>query len=193
MCKESSDGRRLILLSTFAILAIAIVVAVGYASRVQTASTVTVGNAALRRGSVAPQFSVFTNAGPFNLAATRTPVLLEVFATWCPHCQREVAVLNRLCRKYQARVSFVGVCGSPFANPTDGTPETLEHVNAFAQALNVEYPIAFDPNLAVAQQYLEAGFPTIVVIKRDKTISYIDHGEISEAEVEQEIDAALRG
>ena len=37
---------------------------------------------------------VSSNAGPFDLASVSTPVLLEVFATWCPHCQREVPVVN---------------------------------------------------------------------------------------------------
>ena len=53
--------------------------------------------------------------GPFNLPkADHKPVLLEVFATWCPHCQHEVSVLNPLFHQYGDKVHFVAVSGSPY-------------------------------------------------------------------------------
>ena len=42
-----------------------------------------------RSDKTAPQFEVATTAGYFDLSKTRKPVFLEIFATWCPHCQRE--------------------------------------------------------------------------------------------------------
>ncbi|HMF28152.1 MAG TPA: hypothetical protein VKE42_05235, partial [Candidatus Cybelea sp.] len=58
--------------------------------RVQNASSSPViGKAQV--GQPAPTFVVATTNGLFDLSKTNRPLVLEVFATWCPHCQRETA------------------------------------------------------------------------------------------------------
>jgi hypothetical protein len=79
--------------------------------------------------------------------------------------------------------SNVGIDGSSPASQAD--------VIGFAQKFNVAYPIAFDPDLKVAGAYLQTGFPTIVIIKKDKTISYVGDGEIAASTLDKAIQAAL--
>ncbi|MFN2460319.1 MAG: TlpA family protein disulfide reductase [Candidatus Velthaea sp.] len=185
-----ADRRKLILYVTLAVVVLGIVVAVGMASRVPKAATEVAHQAHLKIGQQAPEFAVSTTAGAFDLATAQTPVFLEVFATWCPHCQREVTVLNALSKQYGSRISFVGVSGSALG--MDGnTPESQADVVAFAQQYGVAYPVAYDPELKVANQYMQTGFPTIVVIKKDKTISAIRDGEIPKALLEKDILGAL--
>lgn len=154
--------------------------------RLQNASTAPIAGTA-QMGQKAPEFQIPTTDGPFDLAAVDKPVFLEVFATWCPHCQRETAVIDRLYKKYKDRVQFVAVPGSDTG--MDGTsPESQLDVLSFQNRFRVTYPIAaYDPTLAVAHQYLESGFPTIAIIDRTKTITYLNSGEIPYGE----LDAAL--
>jgi thiol-disulfide isomerase/thioredoxin len=127
-------------------------------------------------GDRAPDFSVNTDRGAFTLVDAHQPVLLELFATWCPHCQRETVVMNRLYAKYSARVAFVAVTASPYGS--DGqAPETARDVLAFAQAFRVRYPVAFDPSLSVARGYLQGGYPTIAIISQGR-VRYLTSGEI---------------
>jgi thiol-disulfide isomerase/thioredoxin len=192
--RSAPDRRKPILYVTLGVIAVALVVTVAVLSRnpsvVPQSATETHAQSALKVGQKAPDFAVSTTAGPFDLATARTPVLLEVFATWCPHCQRETKILDDLYRKYGSRISIVGVSGSNVGG--DGnTPASQADVIAFTQKFNVTYPVAFDPDLKVAGLYLRSGFPTIVIIKADKTISYADDGEIAESTLENAIKAAL--
>lgn len=157
---------------------------------VQTASqSPIVGKAQV--GQRAPTFEVSTTAGLFDLASVTKPVFLEVFATWCPHCQRETSVVDRLYRKYRSRVAFVGVSGSQTA--MDGTSESSQlDVLDWARRFNVQYPVAYDPLLNVADLYLQGGFPTFAVIGKDKRVDYLNSGEVSYNELDSAITKVLR-
>jgi cytochrome c biogenesis protein CcmG/thiol:disulfide interchange protein DsbE len=184
------DNRKLVLYVTLAAIAIALVVAVGFASRVPKAATEVNTQAKLSVGQTAPEFAASTTAGPFDLATAKGPVFLEVFATWCPHCQRETQVLNQVSAQYGHKINFVAVAGSPYG--IDGSsPETQLDVVAFANQFHVNYPVAFDPDLTVAKSYLQAGFPTMVIIGADKKIHWIGSAEIPAQTLETQIRAVL--
>lgn len=188
--RSGADRRKLILYVTIAIVVIAAVIGVALGSRVPKAASDVAMNAKLKVGDTAPQFAVSTNAGPFDLAGVSAPVLLEVFATWCPHCQRETVVLNQLAAQYAGKVAIVAVSGSPYG--FDGsTPESQADVMTFGQRFNVRYPIAFDGELKVGQQYLQGGFPTLVLIDKNKKIAWIKDGEIPEADIVKAVNAVL--
>jgi thiol-disulfide isomerase/thioredoxin len=179
-----ADRRKLIVYATLAVVLIAIVVAVGLAQRnaIPKAASEAPIQSTLKVGDVAPSFSVATNAGPFDLSQVNEPVLLEVFATWCPHCQRETATLNDLAAKYGGKVAIVAVSGSPQGmNGSD--PESQADVNAFGAQYSVRYPLAYDPDLKVAQEYLKGGFPTLVLIDKNKKVTWIKDGEVSEPDL----------
>jgi thiol-disulfide isomerase/thioredoxin len=175
--------RRSLVYITAGLLAIIAVAAVAYyfagpgRRGVQTASeSPIVGKAQV--GQPAPTFVVPTTAGLFDLSKTDKPVFLEVFATWCPHCQHEAPVIDRLYRKYRARVAFVAVSGSDTAMDGTSTSSQLDVLN-WARRFNVEYPVAYDQLLNVANLYLQGGFPTFAVISRDKRVTYLDSGEVA--------------
>ncbi len=141
-------------------------------------------------GKPAPNFEVATTAGLFNLAATHKPVFLEVFATWCPHCQREAAVIDRLYRRYGSHVDFVAVSGSDTG--MDGvSPSSENDVLGWAHRFKVAYPVAYDPLQAVANLYLQGGFPTYAIIDRGKRVAYLDSGELSYAQLAAAVQRVL--
>ena len=189
--RPASPSRTTILYATLAVLAILAVVGVALSNRLVPKAATTVNpTSALKVGDTAPTFSVTTNAGPFDLATVSTPVFLEVFATWCPHCQHEIPVVGALAHQYAGKVAFVGVTGSPYG--VDGSsPENQADVNAWVDKLNVTYPVAFDPDLTVANTYLQGGYPTLVLIGKDKKISMITSGEIPMATLEKSITTLL--
>jgi thiol-disulfide isomerase/thioredoxin len=192
--RSPADRRKPILYVTLGVIAVALVVTVAVLSRnpsvVPQSASETHVQSSLKVGQTGPPFGVATTAGPFDLSTARTPVMLEVFATWCPHCQRETKVINALYARYGKQITMVAVSGSNVGG--DGnTPESQADVIAFAQKFGVKYPVAFDPDLKVAGLYLQSGFPTVVIMKADKTISYIGDGEIAQSTLEAAIKAAL--
>ena len=185
--------RRIAVIGSLAVLAIVIVIAIALASRVPKAASDAPVNAKLAVGERAPQFVVSTTNGEFDLAKSAgKPTLLEVFATWCPHCQRETAVLDALYPKYKAEVHVVTVAGSPYAMD-ETQPESQADVVAFMQKFNVTYPVAFDPTLDVAGKYLQGGFPTVVLIGRDGRVQAIRDGEIPPADLTKALDDSIAG
>ncbi|HZO94119.1 MAG TPA: TlpA family protein disulfide reductase [Candidatus Baltobacteraceae bacterium] len=188
--KRPADRRKLILYATLAIVLIAIVVAVGLSSRnvVPQNATESPIQSNLKVGDKAPEFAVQTDAGPFDLDQTSGPVLLEVFATWCPHCQRETTVMNDIAKKYQGKIAIVAVSGDAKDMSYTG-PESQVDVNRFAQTFNVRYPVAFDPDLKVAHEYLRAGFPTLVLIDKNKKVAWETDGETPESAIVKAINS----
>jgi thiol-disulfide isomerase/thioredoxin len=188
--------RRPILLATAAIVVVIAVAAVlvynagSSHGSLQTASQAPiVGKAALNK--TAPQFEVSTTAGLFDLSKTQKPVFLEVFATWCPHCQRMTSVVDRLYAAYHNRVDFVAVSGSDTA--MDGTSSSSQRdVLDWVKRFDVKYPVGYDPILNVANLYLQGGFPTFAVIGSDKKIRYLADGEISYNDLQNALKKVLR-
>ena len=181
---------RTILYVSVAIVVVVVIVAVAFASRVPKNASNAPIQSTIKVGDAAPDFSVATTNGPFNLKTTLAggkPVLLEVFATWCPHCQRMATVVDGLFSKYGSNVAFVGVSGSPYG--IDGSsPETQQDVIGFQQQFHVAYPIAFDPDLTVAHLYLQGGYPTFVLIDKTGKVTYINSGEIAQGDLAKALD-----
>ena len=82
-------------------------------------------------GKQAPDFTLRDASGKsYHLAAQRGhPVLLEFFAVWCPHCQRESSVINQLEAAYNAKgLRTLAVLANPYGKNYDnsgGTDLTL--------------------------------------------------------------------
>lgn len=141
-------------------------------------------------GQPAPQFAVSTTDGLFDLKSSSKPVFLEIFATWCPHCQRETATIDKLYQKYKSRVDFVGVSGSDTAIDGTTAASQLDVLN-WARRFNVQYPVAYDESLGVAKNYLQGAYPTLIVIGKDKNVAYVNSGEISYGDLAAALDKAL--
>lgn len=186
--RVEADRRRLILYVTLGVIAIAILIAVAVAARVPKAVSSTSAPAHLQVGDSAPAFAAGQISGP---ARDGQPTLLEVFATWCPHCQRETSILNELYDKYGSRVHFAAISGSPYGMD-ENSPETPEDVIAFSQRFKTRYPLVYDGSLDVANHYMQAGFPTVVVIDRAGKVAWIRDGEISRADIAKALDATLK-
>lgn len=185
-------NRRNLTYATIVIVILAAIAAVGLANRGAVSNVAQTVNpdSKLTVGSVAPTFSVTTDAGPFDLATVDTPVFLEVFATWCPHCMHEVPIVDALAKAYAGKVAFVGVSGSPYGMD-EQSPESQDDVNLWVQKLNVTYPVAYDPDLKIANEYLQGGYPTIVIIDTHKVVRYINSGELTPAELESALNGVL--
>jgi cytochrome c biogenesis protein CcmG/thiol:disulfide interchange protein DsbE len=159
--------------------------------QLSNASTAPVIGAAVE-GKPAPNFVTASTGGEFNLATETKPIFLEIFATWCPHCQHETAVINRLYDNYHGRIDFLSVPGSNTG--MDGTsPETELDILAFQNRFGVKYPVgAYDPSLRVAKEYLQGGYPTIAIIGKNKIITYLNSGEVPYNELAAQLNKALK-
>jgi peroxiredoxin len=135
-------------------------------------------------GSPAPNFTEpKAGGGTLELASLKgKAVYLNFFATWCPPCNEEAPAINALQKKYAAQgLQVVGV-------------DVLENAAA-AQKFRDEHQLIY-PALAdsgtLRDEYNINGLPVHAFIDRTGIIRNIVVGELTPAEMEENIQRILR-
>jgi thiol-disulfide isomerase/thioredoxin len=141
----------------------------------------------LAPGTVAPRFGLRTPVGqPVSLAALRgKSVLLEFFATWCPHCAAEAPHLKAIYASLgPSHYAFVAV-------NADG--ETAPSVLAYHIYFGFPFPAVLDPSTRpgsfhqagtrgpVSLAYKVPSFPTFYVIDPRGRVAWAASGEQPDA------------
>lgn len=124
-------------------------------------------------GNPAPAFAAPTLDGDtVSLASLRgSPVLLNVWATWCPPCRAELPALQKLQDDFAAeglRVIAVSIDGRGAA------PD----VKQFAENHGLRLMILHDPDETITQSFRLTGVPHSFLIAPDGTITEKWVGEI---------------
>ncbi|MCB1790678.1 MAG: TlpA family protein disulfide reductase [Gammaproteobacteria bacterium] len=113
-------------------------------------------------------------------------VMLNFWATWCPPCRREMPSMQRLYDKYRER-GLVVVAVNQWEDP--------DLVFEFTGRLSVDptFPILFDRESRVAEDYGVKGLPTTFLIDKDGQIRFraIGGREFDHPDVEAIIEALL--
>ena len=115
-------------------------------------------------GDAAPDFTLPTLSGePVSLRQFReNVVVLNFWATWCPPCIEETPSLRRFAE--QMRSDGVAVLGVSVDQDT-------EALKKFVADYQLSFPIARDPDQAVASRYGTFKFPESYIIARDGRIA----------------------
>ena len=194
--KRSPGGIIAGIVLALAIVAIIVYAVVQHNQQVTGAAVQPVANPSVpppaKAGARAPAFSANARGGVLtNASFAGKPYMLEIFATWCPHCQRMTAVLRDIRSKFpQDKFGMISVTGSPIGNastPDHLVPEDQSDVDSFDAAFNVTWPSAFDKDLTVAKTWGLNGFPTIFIVDAHGVIRYQHSGEIDEKTLVQQI------
>jgi peroxiredoxin len=127
----------------------------------------------LESGSQLPDYTVQTLSGaPRSLAAYRgQPVLLNVWATWCPPCVREMPALQRVHESLAnegLRIVAVSVDSRPGAINAWGRPGG--DIEGFVKELGLTFEILWDPSGEIETAYGLVGLPTTFLIDREGRI-----------------------
>jgi len=112
-----------------------------------------------------------------------TPLVVNLFASWCPACLTEMPAFERASRDYAGRVIIVGVDSQD--TPTDGL--------RLARQLGTTYPLLIDTTHADLYGLLHGqGMPVTAFIDRDGTVKRVYSGELDAALLRQLIDQLLQ-
>lgn len=117
-------------------------------------------------GTAAPTYRAATLDGDtLALADLRgRVVLLNVWATWCPPCVREMPALQRLYDRYHERgLEVVAVSVDTQLPGTSGT----SRIAGFVNDLGLTFRILHDPTGTVERTFNVPALPVTIVITRD--------------------------
>ena len=136
-----------------------------------------------RQPAPAPQSGAFTE--PFTLQAVHGQVaLVNLWATWCAPCRREIPELLTLAQAYEPKgVRFVAV------NTDEGGRDTVE---AFlrAQPKSLREHLAYPSEAFMDEVQLQALPTTLIVDKQGQVVKRF-RGEIHADEVKAALDQVL--
>jgi peroxiredoxin len=117
-------------------------------------------------GSTAPTFRAkVLNSGQYKTLDEYKGkvVLLNLWATWCEPCLREMPSIEKLHRTYGDKgLSVVAVSVDAYASD--------DSVRAYANALGLTFEILRDSTMQIAETYQAMGYPQTFVLARDGTI-----------------------
>lgn len=113
--------------------------------------------------------------------AGRIPLVVNVWASWCPPCRREAPLLEAAWHKYRDRVQFIGI------NLRDSEGAALDFIQEFGQS----FPSGADPRGDAADAFGLVGVPTTYFIEASGRIDSAKVGEIAEEELALRIQALL--
>lgn len=114
--------------------------------------------------------------GEFHLAAQRgTPVLLEVFASWCGVCRRNAPTIGAAASaRRQREVKFVGV----------NVDDRVEEASRTAREWGITYDVLHDDG-RFAKAYGIESLPTFVLIDGDGKVRRVNVGALKANQLEQ--------
>ena len=153
----------------------------------------------LPRGAQAPDFTLRTPTGtPVSLRALRgKAVMLEFFATWCPHCNAEAPHLKTIAESFPAsKYAYVSV---------NADSEDAASVFAYHRYFGLPFPALLDPSSPAGSFHQQGGagpvttkyhvlsYPTFYVIGKNGRITWRGDGEQPDALLHQELVKAANG
>jgi cytochrome c-type biogenesis protein len=118
-------------------------------------------------GTLAPAFgAVALNGDSVNLASLKGDVvLLNVWATWCIPCRREIPELQVLHQQHRERgLHVVGVSVDDSGADAD--------VAEFAKSFSMTYTILRDPGESVSNAFRIPGVPASFLIDREGVVRW---------------------
>jgi len=110
-----------------------------------------------------------------------TPVVVNIWGSWCPPCRKEAPYLSSLAREFDERVRFLGV----------DILDERDAAKGFMREFSIPYPSVFDPDAEIRDGLGYLGQPVTIVYDASGEVSYQKTGEITEAELRGEIRKVL--
>jgi peroxiredoxin len=147
-------------------------------------------------GQPAPDFTLTDSDGTSHTLSAQKGkvVVLEFMATWCPHCQNEAPMYERLREAYKDKgVEIWGINATP-RNHTQTGPVTVDDLKWFRDTYQTQVPLLFDKTLASANAYGITGYPQVYIVDKQGNVAVQPPAEslFTEEQLRQYIDGLLQ-
>jgi peroxiredoxin len=147
-------------------------------------------------GQPAPDFTLKgVDGNTYSLSAQKGKVVvLEFMATWCPHCQNEAPMYDRLRAKYAGQgVEVWGINATP-QNSTRTGAATVKDLEWFRDTYKTSVPLLWDKTLASANAYGITGYPQVYIVDKQGNIAVQPPAEtlFTEVQLTEQIDNLIK-
>ena len=115
-------------------------------------------------GDDAPNFGARSLDGDsITLSDLRgTPVLLNVWATWCVPCRTEMPELQEISEKYEGSLEVIGVSIDEYG--------TQDAVRGFLEDVGTDFRILLDPEQRAVRSFTTVGVPETFLVDSEGVV-----------------------
>ena len=108
------------------------------------------------------------------------PMLVVEWASWCPHCQRQLPIVQQMYEKYGKRINFV------MLNMMEKGKETKESADQYIKDKGFTFPYYYDRDQSAADALQVQTIPSIYFVDKDQQVArvavdYLDQEKFEEA------------
>ena len=123
----------------------------------------------------------FVGGPPVNMAALGgRPSLVNLWASWCGPCQREMPALQKAYARYHSQIAFLGV----------DTTDDRDSANDFLGTIGIHYPQVSDLRGDVLHRVGGPGLPVTLVLSANGAVVYSHRGQLKPADLMTALTAA---
>ena len=134
--------------------------------------------------------TVYTESGePRTIAelANSKPLVVNIWATWCPYCVEEMPDFKEIYNEYKDRVSFA------FIDSADGQRETVEEAAEWLRENDLaELPAYYDTNDEAAMLFGAYSLPTTAIVSADGRLVSSSAGIIDPEQLRATLDTLVQ-
>ena len=134
-------------------------------------------------------FTVFDADGnAVNLAdyLGKCPIVVNIWATWCPPCVEELPYFDDMYSEYGDDVEFFMV------DCTDGARETVESVKEFVSQNGFTFPVYYDTEYSASNAYSVYYIPVSIFIGSDGKIVHQQVGGLDKSTLESYVSGLVK-
>lgn len=110
-----------------------------------------------------------------------TPVVVNIWGSWCPPCRLEAPGLARVSREFQGRVQFVGV----------DILDDRENARSWILEFDWPFPSVYDPDAEIRDRLGYIGQPVTIVYDPEGGKAFEWVGAVTEDQLREEIGKVL--
>ncbi|MFI7283617.1 TlpA family protein disulfide reductase [Micromonospora chersina] len=108
--------------------------------------------------------SCFTGGAPVNVRDIKGPAVINVWASWCPPCRKELPAFQRLSERAGGRFQVIGV----------NSRDSRGGAQSIGEDFGVRFPMLVDQGDAFERALGRNAFPLTVLVDADGRIRHTD-------------------
>ncbi|MEV4809209.1 TlpA family protein disulfide reductase [Micromonospora avicenniae] len=119
-----------------------------------------------RAGDPLPELTLacFTGGAPIALRDVRGPAVINVWASWCPPCRKELPAFQRLSKRAGDRIHVIGV----------NSQDSRSAAQSIGEDLGVGFPMLVDQGTALQRALNRNAFPLTLLVDAQGRVVHTD-------------------
>ncbi|KXT80552.1 TlpA family protein disulfide reductase [Streptococcus oralis] len=142
---------------------------VGTSSVSQSTSSAEKNTALSLKGQQLPEFKMTTREGGVIASSELydKPMLVVEWASWCPDCQKQLPIVQKMYEKYGGQVHFV------LLNMSDPDRETKENADRYIKEKGYTFPYYYDIDQSAADTLQVQTIPSMYLVDKKQEIKNV--------------------